>query len=346
MVPYLVEERVGELEGRGANDQRLRRAGVVGGVGDEAQVGLEIELDTNPSVIADIDPEALARRVVIVGVDAREPEEVLARRVRQRGAQAGLERVVVVFFRFPVQMHRASVVPGFEGNTALWYPMAWEVHKMRVFWTIAGTLALFVGALAVQGSRSHEESKTNPERETAELLDSLVQPRFQVTNGKDFGMGRIAPLIKGHGHMGLIEPESEAEKRILAQVTALGCEYRLGFVHTGYQLSRYTGKAVRTNTPDFETVWRDNADYNAHKNESLAPYKERILPMVGQLERGAKIDTQQAEWQVFLRPVKAEKATCASCHAGVKTGQVMGAMVYLVKKSPAENQARREPTSK
>lgn len=206
---------------------------------------------------------------------------------------------------------------------------------MRVSWMVAGTLALVVGALALQGSRSHDESKTNPERETAELLDSLVQPRFQVTNGKDFGMSRLAPRIKGHGHMGRIEPESEAEKRILAQVAALGCEYRLGFVHTGYQLSRFTAKSVSAKTPDYEPIWRDNQDYIAHKAESLAPYTERILPTVGRLERGAKIDMQQGEWQVFLRPVKAEKETCASCHAGTKTGQVMGAMVYLVKRTPS-----------
>lgn len=204
---------------------------------------------------------------------------------------------------------------------------------MRVFWTVAGTLALVLGALALQGSRGYEDSKTNPERETAELLDSLVQPRFQVTNGKDFGMSRLAPRIKGHGHMGRIEPESESEKRILAQVAALGCEYRLGFVHTGYQLSRFTAKPVPTNIPDYEPIWRDNQDYNAHKDESLAAYKDRILPKAGQLERGAKIDTQQGEWQVFLRPVKAEKATCTSCHAGVKVSQVMGAMVYLVKRT-------------
>ena len=208
---------------------------------------------------------------------------------------------------------------------------------MRFSWTIAGTLALLLGALAVQGSRSSDEAKTSPERETAELLDALVQPRFQVTNGKDFGMSRLAPRIKGHGHMGRIEPESEAEKRILAQVAALGCEYRLGFVHTGYQLSRFTAKPTPNATPDFEVIWRDNQDYYTHKTESLTPYKERILPKVDQLERGAKIDTQQGDWQVFLRPVKAEKETCASCHAGVKTSQVMGAMVYLVKKQENRN---------
>ena len=207
---------------------------------------------------------------------------------------------------------------------------------MRVSLTMASTLALLLGAMAVvQGSRRSDERKTSPEHQTAELLDSLIQPRFQVTNGKDFGMSRVIPKIAGHGHIGMLQPESDADKRVLEKVTLLGCDYRLGFVHTGYNLSRRTGKAAVGKIPDFETTWRNTADYEAHKNEDLMPYKEHILPLVGRLERGAKINTQQGEWQVFLRPVKAERETCVSCHAGVKPGQVMGAMVYLVQsKSP------------
>ena len=205
---------------------------------------------------------------------------------------------------------------------------------MRVSLTMAGALALMLGAMAVvQGSRSGDEAKTSPERQTAELLDSLIQPRFQVTNGTNFGMSRIAPRIQGHGHIGAIKPENDTDKQALAQVGQLGCDYRLGFIHTGYNLSRFGAKATAQKTPHFTMIWHDVADYNAHKGENLALFSERILPTVGRLEKGAKIDTQQGEWQVFLRPVKAEKETCVSCHAGIKPGQTMGAMVYLVKKA-------------
>ena len=202
---------------------------------------------------------------------------------------------------------------------------------MRVSWSILGVITLVAFGLAIQGSLS-DERKTSPERETAELLDTLVQPRFQVTTDSHFGISRLVPKIQGHGHMGMLQPESDAEKRVLAQVATLGCDYRLGFVHTGYRISRYTGKPVPAKTPDLEMIWRDNTDYHAHKNEELALYKERILPSTERLERGAKLDTRQGEWQIFLRPVKAEKETCVSCHAGVKPGQVMGAMAYLVKR--------------
>ena len=67
---------------------------------------------------------------------------------------------------------------------------------MRVSLMMASTPALLLGAVVViQGSRRSDERKTSPERETAELLDALIQPRFQVTNGKDFGMSRVVPKI-------------------------------------------------------------------------------------------------------------------------------------------------------
>lgn len=177
-----------------------------------------------------------------------------------------------------------------------------------------------------------DTKKTNPERQVADLLDSLIQPRFQVTNGKDFGMSRVVPVRQGHGHMGVLQPETEAEKKILAEVAQSGYEYKLGFVHTGYQLSRYARKLpTYPTTPTFERIWRDNQDYNDSDASARDDAGKAVLAALEKRPSGKEIETHSGTWAVFARPVLAQKESCASCHANAKVGQPMGAMVYLVR---------------
>lgn len=187
-----------------------------------------------------------------------------------------------------------------------------------------------------------DTKKTNPERQVADLLDSMIQPRFQVTNGKDFGMSRVVPRMQGHGHMGMLQPETEAEKKILADVAQSGYEYKLGFVHTGYQLNRYARKQPTVSTtPTFERIWRDNQDYNDPDASVRDAAGKAVLAALEKRPNGKEIEAHSGTWAVFARPVLAQKETCASCHANVKVGQPMGAMVYLVRSlKPSERSPR------
>lgn len=199
-------------------------------------------------------------------------------------------------------------------------------------WIVAGALMVAVGMALARA-----ETPTNPERRVADLLDEVIQPRFQVTNGKDFGISRIAPKIQGHGHMGMLKPESEKEAKTLELVATSGYEYKLGFVHTGFSLSRFSGKSVPSEVlPSFDRIWKDNKDYNDKTLPGLDAVGERVLAKAGRLERGHDIELASGEWHVFVRPVKSERETCASCHAGVQKNQVMGAMVYLIRKASSK----------
>lgn len=205
---------------------------------------------------------------------------------------------------------------------------------------MAGVLLAMVG-LALARTDSTKDAKTNPERQVADLLDSVIQPRFQVTNGKDFGISRVAPKIKGHGHMGMLKPENDKEAKILEQVTASGYEYKLGFVHNGFALSRYSGKAVSAKElPSFDRIWKDNKDFIEKALPGLEAAATKVLAKADRLEKGQDVEVESGDWHVFVRPIKAERETCASCHAGVKPSQVMGAMVYLVRASGSGSSGR------
>lgn len=187
-----------------------------------------------------------------------------------------------------------------------------------------------------------DTKKTNPERQVADLLDSVIQPRFQVTNGKDFGISRVAPVRQGHGHMGMLQPETEAEKKILADVAQSGYEYKLGFVHTGYQLSRFARKLpTYSTTPTFERIWRDGKDHDDTDTTARDDAGKAVLTALEKRPNGKEIEAHSGTWAVFARPVLAQKESCASCHANVKVGQPMGAMVYLVRSlKPSERTVR------
>ena len=198
------------------------------------------------------------------------------------------------------------------------------------------SLVALVAAVGLAVGHTDSDAKTNPERQVADLLDSVIQPRFQVTNGKDFGISRIAPKIKGHGHMGILKPENDKEAKALEQVAASGYEYKLGFVHNGFALSRYSAKTIPAkDLPSFDRIWKDNNDYKEKDLPGLESVGSKVLAKAERLEKGQGIEVESGDWRVFVRPVKAERDTCASCHAGVKPGQTMGAMVYLIVRNQA-----------
>ncbi|WP_395088974.1 hypothetical protein [Armatimonas sp.] len=202
-------------------------------------------------------------------------------------------------------------------------------------------LAAFAGA--------QEDPPAGRERQAAECLDQVIQPRFRVIGSVTIGLGVFgnnsrtmmpAPKPKPlspiktreiRGHKNKVPPELKAEnpeeKALLEKVTALKCRYRLGFLHLGYRLDRKTGRHLDSSEPRLELGEVEN-------NES-ATLSGKIVEQLRAVKRGTPLELENAGWRVFVRPIKASKMECASCHQGINSGQVMGAMVYLVQsKSP------------
>ena len=215
---------------------------------------------------------------------------------------------------------------------------------MRIVW-LAPPIALFLLA-AFAGAQ--DSSPAGRERQTAELLDQVIQPRFLVIDpARGFGVfgtdsrtgadSRTArptriPLqsvkmnqIRGHAkkYPGGLQPESAEEKELLAKVSNLKCQYRLGLLHLGYRLDRKTGKHLDSSEPRLELVGEPRS------GEPTA-LRGEIVPHLRQIKRGESLEVENAGWRVFVRPIKSGKSECASCHKGINRGQVMGAMVYLV----------------
>ena len=63
-------------------------------------------------------------------------------------------------------------------------------------------------------------------------------------------------------------------------------------------------------------------------------WEKTAIAATPKLIRGQSIEVPQGEWTLFLRPVKAAKASCVSCHAGAKRGDTLGVMLYAVTNAP------------
>jgi hypothetical protein len=189
--------------------------------------------------------------------------------------------------------------------------------------------------------------KSAASSDAASLLHAIIGPRFQVTNNRDFGMSRIVPKVEGHGHMGNLTPENEAEKRLLKQIEASPYEFRAGFVHTGYQVSRRTGQPVKeTSLPRYEVIHLLNQTKEPRRarrrtTEKFVELEQQgkqmepiLLKTKATFETGHDVNFKSTDgWDVSVRPISAQKNTCISCHTDIKKGEVMGAMVYFTRLS-------------
>jgi hypothetical protein len=213
----------------------------------------------------------------------------------------------------------------------------------RVFVPLA---VLLLSAFA--GAQEQTDIPADRERQVAECLDQVIQPRFRVIDPVTRGLGVFGPggrtsipapskaltrvrtrEIRGHKEEALpkLRAENPEEKALLGKVAELKCSYRLAFLHLGYRLNRLTGDHLDSSKPRLEL-----GELAANETKEVS---DKIVAQLRMVKRGAPLELENGGWHVFVRPIKASKAECASCHRGINTGQVMGAMVYLVKRAPS-----------
>ena len=63
------------------------------------------------------------------------------------------------------------------------------------------------------------------------------------------------------------------------------------------------------------------------------------MPAYKQVMAGKSVDLQYQKFYVAIRPVKAWHGSCISCHAGAHIGDTLGAMVYMVARTPSDKPA-------
>ena len=52
------------------------------------------------------------------------------------------------------------------------------------------------------------------------------------------------------------------------------------------------------------------------------------------LKQGKEAFVDLYQRLILMRPIRASKASCLSCHAGAKKNQTLGVMIYRVEKTP------------
>ena len=161
-------------------------------------------------------------------------------------------------------------------------------------------------------------NELHPGQLAANLLDAVVQQRFQAINPEFNGTTRLYSPSRG-AHKILLLPENPREAVLLSRVKAMGYRYKLGFYHIGAGYSR----------PGFSLLPGGATGYGYLANEEM---RARIAAHAKTIKSGDRVDFQEGPWNVFVRPVCVQRASCTNCHQGAKQGQVMGAMVYFIRK--------------
>ena len=90
----------------------------------------------------------------------------------------------------------------------------------------------------------------------------------------------------------------------------------------------FVGKGAKITENNFDgTAYKVAQLWDKKNGKKIKAICMTALPRV---KRGLSVQLSTATERVFLRPIKADKASCLSCHAGAKMGETLGAMVYTV----------------
>jgi hypothetical protein len=221
-------------------------------------------------------------------------------------------------------------------------------HTIRVpaaLIVLSGTLLILAAAKTPQ--RSQPAAKADTPLKVADVLDRLIQPRFQRF---DLGFGVTSRLVRVVGHNAvLLRAETTEEKRLLADADAANRAYVIAFLHcvhvpaTAYR--NVKGQTVKIppslgrggDRPALRYVAaresaRERGGYYQVFNANAAEWQKATLKALPRLMKGEIVNAESGEWLLAMRPVKASRKECLNCHTNSKLGDTLGVMVYGVSK--------------
>jgi hypothetical protein len=200
--------------------------------------------------------------------------------------------------------------------------------------------------IAMPGRSAERSGKAFASAQIIQLLDGYVQQRFEEDNGL-FGVERLAPPVNGHASIRYqLYARNKGEKEILHTVQASGYEYLVEFVHcshvAGHRQNPPAALPVRTQVKGITLIaakstampclpYELTKERDTFRKTTEERIKKTASSVIDRLARGRGVDTTVDGWQVSFRPVRASKTACLNCHAGAKTGDLLGAMAYAIR---------------
>lgn len=96
-----------------------------------------------------------------------------------------------------------------------------------------------------------------------------------------------------------------------------------------YDMFYLAKKKIFTNGADGAPT-PEAAAWDKQYSASVQSLCVKALP---KLKQGESVDAETGKWLVAMRPIRALKASCISCHAGAHKGDTLGVMVYAISKT-------------
>jgi hypothetical protein len=199
-------------------------------------------------------------------------------------------------------------------------------------------------------------------KELVETLDRFVQPRFLKLDGR-FGGSRLARLDT-HAAVMLVA-ESDEEKALLKQAHEMRHAYDISLLHLPHTAgtrpanSRSIIPASKETRPvyligiesrggyfgdkagegAYDPSWNDEEKrvWAQKRTKRMRERTDRLTSIgeeaVPALKQGKSVEKRESGWYISMRPIRATEESCVNCHAGSKTGETLGAMVYCVREA-------------
>lgn len=196
-----------------------------------------------------------------------------------------------------------------------------------------------VGLASWTMASSREEAATDPHSPlgVAETLDSIVQPRFYKFDDDRFGVSRIAvPRSPGHP-LTRFSPENEEEKERFTSLFESKRDYIVLF-HRSVAPPPAAARFNYLNSKEAEFRYVIGS-VNTH--QAFQKLKQGWYPLVQaqlpHLTRGIPIVRETGDWLLSMRPVR-NNEKCVSCHTNAKPDDMLGIMVYAVRRTRSQGQ--------
>ncbi len=226
-------------------------------------------------------------------------------------------------------------------------------------------LALALPALSRHPEALPQTASPQTPQQVADILDGMIQPRFQDLTAGKFGMSRISPAVPGHssvGYPGYFRTQTPVETALLARADAAHRLYVIAFLHCapvpdaparvfsspspndppvgsgglGSFGPSPQVTASATSASQFTTIAVKGTS-EGYPNEYPAttepPLRDAALKALPAAEKGSSVQTLSGPWTLFLRPVRATQMACLTCHTTAKWGDTLGVMVYAVSRT-------------
>jgi hypothetical protein len=222
--------------------------------------------------------------------------------------------------------------------------------KKHILLPLAATA--LVGMLSwAQGQKT---LKLSPAQELVNKMDANLQPHFQEDAG-EFGVSRMAGIdvIGGHQHVANeVRRDMMRENKKKPVAPSVGRDYAVGFLRFTKPPGKYLKDVTRhsavgekpvrptyqllafsdAENPDSRTVTPEEHQRRSEERNQWAKEIEALcVKSLAKVKQGKAVERQHKGWLVAVRPVKASKDSCLSCHAGAKRDEPLGAMVYTVR---------------